>query len=258
MDYASFQLGMQVPPGMPSRGSVLHGTGKCRPCAWFWKASGCQNKENCGHCHLCPEGETKARKKAKQTLARLGLATPKPAGLKEVVSSQAFMCSEPEPTASPISVCPESEQGSTSISGTASNSEEETPMTGPLAEGADAAKESNEGPACRRADAEQLLMEPLLSPSQGSSLHGSGKCRPCAWFWKPVGCQNDKDCGYCHLCPETELKQRKKSKQTMLRSGLATPKAEQQEPKLALSLASATLAEPHESARFALSLASLI
>lgn len=59
-----------VPPSpckVPSRGSALHGTGHCRPCAWFWKAQGCQNAQECGHCHMCPEGEIKARKKAKRT-----------------------------------------------------------------------------------------------------------------------------------------------------------------------------------------------
>jgi hypothetical protein len=70
--------GIELPPGLPappglelplkpqSGGSALHGTGRCRPCAWFWKSKGCQNEENCGHCHLCPEGEIKARKKAKK------------------------------------------------------------------------------------------------------------------------------------------------------------------------------------------------
>merc|ERR1740117_864294 len=24
--------------------------------------------------------------------------------------------------------------------------------------------------------------------SAGSATHGSGQCRPCAWFWKPQGC----------------------------------------------------------------------
>lgn len=64
----------------PSQGSTLHGDGSCRPCAWFWKPGGCKNGAECGHCHLCPEGEIKARKKAKQAILRLGLATPKPTG----------------------------------------------------------------------------------------------------------------------------------------------------------------------------------
>jgi hypothetical protein len=60
--------------GCPSVGSALHGTGKCQPCAWFWKAGrGCQDGANCDHCHLCPEGELKARKKAKVAAMRMGL-----------------------------------------------------------------------------------------------------------------------------------------------------------------------------------------
>jgi len=56
------------PPGLhlPSRGAVPHGTGKCRPCAWLWKPQGCSNGQECAHCHACPKGELKARKKAKK------------------------------------------------------------------------------------------------------------------------------------------------------------------------------------------------
>mmetsp|Transcript_67399 Transcript_67399/g.197922 ORF Transcript_67399/g.197922 Transcript_67399/m.197922 type:complete len:420 (+) Transcript_67399:178-1437(+) len=51
---------------MVSKGSEIHGTGDCRPCAWFWKPQGCKNAENCEHCHACPEGALKARKKQKK------------------------------------------------------------------------------------------------------------------------------------------------------------------------------------------------
>lgn len=50
------------------------------------------------------------------------------------------------------------------------------------------------------------------APSKGSVLHASGQCQPCAWFWKPMGCRNDQNCQRCHLCPEGELKERKKQK----------------------------------------------
>ncbi|CAE8585600.1 unnamed protein product, partial [Polarella glacialis] len=63
-------------------------------------------------------------------------------------------------------------------------------------------------------------------PSKGSANHGLDTgiaCRPCAWFWKEQGCQNDKDCGYCHLCPEGELKCRKKSKVAAMRMGALAP-----------------------------------
>eukprot|EP00929_Paragymnodinium_shiwhaense_P000706 TRINITY_DN100940_c0_g1_i1.p1 TRINITY_DN100940_c0_g1~~TRINITY_DN100940_c0_g1_i1.p1 ORF type:complete len:663 (-),score=131.56 TRINITY_DN100940_c0_g1_i1:208-2196(-) len=55
-----------LPEGIPSVGSLEHEKGNCKPCAWFWKPSSCQNGKNCQHCHLCPEGELKERKKAKR------------------------------------------------------------------------------------------------------------------------------------------------------------------------------------------------
>ena len=38
--------------------------------------------------------------------------------------------------------------------------------------------------------------------SAGSARHFAGECQPCAWFYKPGGCQNDAECLHCHLCPE--------------------------------------------------------
>jgi len=66
------------PPSPPSParlpqasvGADLHGTGTCRPCGWFWKPEGCVYGAECGHCHMCPEGELKARKKAKLATMR--------------------------------------------------------------------------------------------------------------------------------------------------------------------------------------------
>lgn len=53
--------------------------------------------------------------------------------------------------------------------------------------------------------------------------HGAGQCRPCAWFWREQGCRNGAACGYCHLCPEGELKSRKKNKIAAMRMGALTP-----------------------------------
>lgn len=57
-------------PCLPSIGSIEHGTGRCKPCGWFWKAGGCANGRECCHCHLCPEGEIRARRKTKLALIR--------------------------------------------------------------------------------------------------------------------------------------------------------------------------------------------
>eukprot|EP00438_Fugacium_kawagutii_P016119 Skav235808 [mRNA] locus=scaffold1267:291216:302513:- [translate_table: standard] len=51
----------------------------------------------------------------------------------------------------------------------------------------------------RATESETVLPEGM--PSVGSMLHESQQCRPCAWFWKPMGCANGSACRHCHLCP---------------------------------------------------------
>lgn len=48
--------------------------------------------------------------------------------------------------------------------------------------------------------------------SMGSSLHDSGQCKPCAWYWRPQGCFNCASCAHCHMCGPDALKKRKKMK----------------------------------------------
>lgn len=62
--------GLAPPPGAPSHGSTLHALGRCRPCNWFWKPSGCHFATECSCCHLCPAGEHKLRRRAKRALIR--------------------------------------------------------------------------------------------------------------------------------------------------------------------------------------------
>lgn len=57
---------------LPSKGSALHSIGQCKPCAWFWKPQGCTHGSECLHCHRCPEGELRERKKAKRIAIRGG------------------------------------------------------------------------------------------------------------------------------------------------------------------------------------------
>jgi hypothetical protein len=56
--------------GQASLGSTLHGTGSCKPCAWFWKPEGCSNGAECRHCHTCSKGEIRARKQSKYSSIR--------------------------------------------------------------------------------------------------------------------------------------------------------------------------------------------
>lgn len=75
----------------------------------------------------------------------------------------------------------------------------------------------SDGPASPRTD-------PTTGPqSKKLAEHGSGLCRPCAWYWRPQGCKNGSSCGYCHLCPEGELKSRKKNKIAAMKMGALEP-----------------------------------
>lgn len=64
-------------------------------------------------------------------------------------------------------------------------------------------------------------LAPIVAlPSRGSAEHLIGECRPCAWFYKTTGCENGQECGFCHMCPETALKERKKQKRAIGRQAL--------------------------------------
>lgn len=230
-----FPPGLPPPGPMPSRGSLMHGTGQCRPCAWFWRPGSCQNEADCGHCHMCGAGELKVRKKQKQAMLRLGLATPKPAPPEsQDPFQQAFnlaaagWCDDKRSQRSRESLGGgSSEQEST----TASNSELEEDANSVGNDAGSAEVPCSEAGSKARTRVGSFvglppgLRAPPGTPSHGSSLHKIGNCWPCAYFWKDGGCPNGEDCGYCHLCPQGEMKLRKRSKQAMMRLGLATPKA---------------------------------
>jgi hypothetical protein len=67
-----------------------------------------------------------------------------------------------------------------------------------------------------------VTVEPLETRqprrSRGAILHPTGLCRPCAWYWKPQGCNLGYKCCHCHMCPKTEIKARKKTKKLQIRA----------------------------------------
>lgn len=206
------KLSLEAPPGLPpplptagswSVGAAEHGSGECRPCAWYWKPGSCSNGQDCMHCHLCPEDELKTRKKTKLTNLR---------------------------NTSKL-------QGDTSMPGPVFGAMVglplmELPQVGPLGMEFEFLQEDG--------------MEPLEGiaeidlPSSGSALHALGKCKPCAWFWKPGGCSNGKECCHCHLCPRGELKDRRKAKEIALRVGALVPKKVQPVASINLATSRAT------------------
>jgi len=74
---------------------------------------------------------------------------------------------------------------------------------------------NNTGPAelriLRLADSLEEL------PSQGSALHRTGRCKPCA-FVHTKGCNTGKACQFCHLCDQGSSKRRKKALREYLRT----------------------------------------
>jgi len=60
-----------------------------------------------------------------------------------------------------------------------------------------------------------------LDPAElsiGSRAHASGTCKPCAWNWKPSGCEGGRNCEFCHICGQDELKLRRKRRVRELRA----------------------------------------
>jgi hypothetical protein len=84
----------------------------------------------------------------------------------------------------------------------------------PLICGVDSTSEVPEADEISDVDSEALGD----APSVGSRFHASGTCRPCAWFWKHQGCSNGRQCRHCHLCPQGEIKRRRKTKFVAMRN----------------------------------------
>lgn len=196
----------------------------CKPCAWFRTPQGCRNGVDCSFCHICePQRKTEESKKTEDAL----LMSPKYVELSKGSRSHPDAC---KPCAwfwhhkgcqSGVDcefchLCPRGELK-------ARQARQRELKTVPR----DESKAWEEVP-CETAQSEEIWQDfsdfsgLSLLPSVGSAAHSTGECRPCAWFWKEGGCKNGKECRHCHLCPEGEIRHRKKLKQegmkAMLRS----------------------------------------
>jgi hypothetical protein len=60
-------------------------------------------------------------------------------------------------------------------------------------------------------------------PTIGSVGHRHGKCKPCAFTWKDVGCSSGMHCEFCHLCSADEKKRRRKAKALQRRARKVDP-----------------------------------
>uniref|UniRef100_A0A7S1VZZ6 C3H1-type domain-containing protein n=1 Tax=Alexandrium catenella TaxID=2925 RepID=A0A7S1VZZ6_ALECA len=59
----------------------------------------------------------------------------------------------------------------------------------------------------------------LKLPSAGSALHGTGECRPCDFMYRTDNCREGAACRFCHLCGPQAVRQRRKQRRALLRTG---------------------------------------
>jgi hypothetical protein len=57
---------LQATTLLPSRGSVWHHQGVCKPCSWIFRPEGCKNGFGCHCCHLCGKDAVVAHKRAQK------------------------------------------------------------------------------------------------------------------------------------------------------------------------------------------------
>mmetsp|Transcript_39719 Transcript_39719/g.105141 ORF Transcript_39719/g.105141 Transcript_39719/m.105141 type:complete len:413 (-) Transcript_39719:298-1536(-) len=226
---------------LASIGSALHASGTCKPCAWFWKPGGCRNGQLCRHCHLCPEGELKLRKRAKVDAIRAQLHEgTRVAGhtrrdFSDMGSVPPGRKAKFEGTVGSTSEVPVSPAiGRPDILERAPQCVERLGVTGlsasswavveqlrtdeiaglsPSAWNAVEQLRVTDESLCQSTwAAMELTPWTAELPSHGSLLHSVGLCRPCAWYWKSPGCTHGRECFHCHLCPDGEVKARRKAK----------------------------------------------
>jgi len=91
-----------------------------------------------------------------------------------------------------------------------------------------------------------VVLEVVKVPAPGNKLwpeheakHFAGKCQPCAYYFKPDSCKWGAKCDFCHLCPEGEIKSRKKEKiRTMRDQALREKSAKEASQVVSVSLSS--------------------
>lgn len=49
-----------------SAGSILHASGQCKPCGFYWRSMGCRAGSECQHCHLCTADDQKQRRRVRK------------------------------------------------------------------------------------------------------------------------------------------------------------------------------------------------
>eukprot|EP00929_Paragymnodinium_shiwhaense_P030257 TRINITY_DN17168_c0_g3_i1.p1 TRINITY_DN17168_c0_g3~~TRINITY_DN17168_c0_g3_i1.p1 ORF type:complete len:372 (-),score=26.16 TRINITY_DN17168_c0_g3_i1:274-1389(-) len=192
-----------------SRGSEGHARGECRPCAHFWRETGCSRGEHCERCHLCPSTALRDYRKSLRVDKRVNKrASRRPADRQmewhgeEVAQNGAEGLPPADQTA---------EWHGQNMEGTdpyilpwhredIERSEPDGLLKGEQQAEAYGEKIGQTVPASGP-------LSESVAVSLGSSSHASGQCRPCAHFWRVTGCSLGEICSRCHLCPPSALRE---------------------------------------------------
>lgn len=215
---------------MPSVGSKLHPAG-CDPCAWFYKPQGCCKGFDCSRCHLCPEGEVKARKKqvkaVKQGMAFKKNATDSIFQRGSWYTQQDFPVEQNALAAGreanrevhPVKIDPHNLNFPTY-----SNNQPQAVSTrvmenaiSPVVQHMDSFDQDTSSDLETQVfrSLEELALDHELQDIYAEKLasHNNGACKPCSYYgYKNNHCRNELDCEFCHFCAKGEAKKRKKAK----------------------------------------------
>jgi len=74
----------------------------------------------------------------------------------------------------------------------------------------EADEETGEDDVTDAVDLKVELSAERVQWSEGANRHFGSECRPCAWNWRPSGCENGSACNFCHLCPDGALREKRK------------------------------------------------
>merc|ERR1712176_1166830 len=203
----------------------LHSQGTCKPCAWFWKPQGCKNGAECRHCHLCSPEELHRRKIDKVSRLRDAGVTRKAArdslcakatkgrDLSLRVFFSVWKCSAAR------TISPSFEPSSCKLAVPAHVGDFADDRLVPTqqdltADACDLTKGSRTecNGACESVGVSNT--NPLLA-SEGSRLHGSGKCRPCSFFGNRRDASLELSANIAICARRTNKSAGRKSKQTL-------------------------------------------
>merc|ERR1719203_909985 len=178
-----------------SEGSVGHAQGLCKPCAFFWKDVGCKSGTACQFCHECEPDERKRRNREKRASVQFQLL-----GSSVPSSDPLQLLGLPGPPSAPPSAPP-------AVPPCAPPAAPPAVYPAPLS-----VSPPTPPPSAPPSVPPAALAQEAPCHSLGSAGHALGKCKPCAFFGKGVGCNNGASCQFCHICGADERKRRSKEK----------------------------------------------